>query len=706
MKPNAVCFLALFYLPALAQEPKPATRWTFDKIETTETVKPLTRKDIKFPEVNRAYSVSEAVTGAKGQLFGVFHKSVPGVVGNALQLDGNTSFVEATGPAVSGDFSVGAWLALGAYPTHWCPVADQNTASGEGFFLGVDAYGHAGFKVFVGGKWVEIQSTERIPLQKWAHLQGVFSPAEGLTLYLNGKPVALAKPVGDFEPATGAKLLIGKSSIQQKPEGTVRPNATAAVYTFFDGLLDELQISDQALNAAEVAAYFKKTASATPPALATRSLPLAAGTPAGAKAGKFGALYTKLAYYESWDKLWPVNEQADVVVQFDGSPSKFVFWRGTSYIPHWVTENGIWYNNEFLETWSAKGSHEPMSDKRCEYSHVRVLENSDARAVVHWRYALIDNFEHMARVDSLTGFGEWADEVYTIYPDGVGTRTITLHSPQPQSAHEWHEGILVMGPGQRPEQVLEPGALTLANLKGETHTYSWANGIPKEAGKNGYINLPTGATIHLVNTKSALKPFTIISPTANPVWDIYHGELRPTVSMFPWWNHWPAAQKASDGRYAMDADYASHSSLSHAHWDAYRQTENSMTKVMLHGLTGGTAADLVSLAKSWSQPARLMGNVGEYDPTERAYLLTATRPAAPQHFTLEASAESPVENPAFVVKGWGNGPVALTLDGVRVPRGKAFRYGYRDSLEGTDLVVWVEKKAVKPVKIGLVPERK
>ncbi len=711
MNPNVptIFSLALLSGSLFAQEPAPLVRWSFDQIETTETIKPLTRKDIPFPEINRQYSVRETASGAKGQVFGAFHKSVPGVVGNALQLDGNTSFAELPGAAVSGDFSVGAWLALGAYPTHWCPVADQNAASGKGFFLGIDAHGRAGFRVFVGGTWTEIQSSERIPLRKWAHLQGVFSPpdgqsTDGLTLYLDGQPVASAKTTGDFEPAPGQKLLIGKATVRQKPEGTVRPNATEAVFTFLDGIVDELTISDNALSAADVATAFKKTASSAPPALPARSLPLAAG----AKAGKFGALYTKLAYYEAWDALWPVGEQADVVVQFDRSPMKFVFWRGTSYIPHWVTENGIWYNNEFLETWSAKGSHEPMSDKRCEFSHVRVLESTDARAVIHWRYALIDNFGHMARVDSLRGFGEWADEVYTIYPDGVGTRTITLHSMQPQSAHEWHEGIVVMGPGQRPEQVLEPGALTLANLKGETHTYSWADGIPKEAGKNGYIALPAGASIHLVNTKSALKPFTIISPAARPVWDIYHGELRREVSMFPWWNHWPAAQKASDGRYAMDADYASHSSLSHAHWDAYRQTGNSMTKVMLHGLTAGSAVDLVSLAKSWSQPARLRRSSpgfsgGDYDPTERAYQLTRTAPASPLQLTLEASADSPVENPAFVVKNWGNQPVALTVNGVRVPRGKAFRYGYRERLEGTDLVVWLETKAVKPVRISLVP---
>lgn len=117
-----------------------------------------------------------------------------------------------------------------------------------------------------------------------------------------------------------------------------------------------------------------------------------------------------------------------------------------------------------------------------------------------------------------------------------------------------------MGPGQRPEQVLSPGALTLVDLKGETYTYSWKNGIPIEADKRGNVNLPANVSIQLVNTKSEYKPFLVVSPEANPLWDIYHGELRPQISMFPWWNHWPTAQKPSDGRYAMDSGQASHSS--------------------------------------------------------------------------------------------------------------------------------------------------
>ncbi len=68
-----------------------------------------------------------------------------------------------------------------------------------------------------------------------------------------------------------------------------------------------------------------------------------------------------------------------------------------------MTENGIWYNNEFNERWTGvKGRGEPMSDKQCRYSHVRVIDSTDARAVVHWRYALADVFYTIARTDPAT----------------------------------------------------------------------------------------------------------------------------------------------------------------------------------------------------------------------------------------------------------------------------------------------------------------
>ena len=98
----------------------------------------------------------------------------------------------------------------------------------------------------------------------------------------------------------------------------------------------------------------------------------------------------------------------------------------------------------------------------------------------------------------------------------------------------------------------------------------------------------------------------------------------------------------------MDSDLASCSSLSHCNWKPYSQTENSMTKIMLNGLTAKSAAGLVPLAKSWSRPAELilkkslfgMGFVSEgYDPTERAYQLACKRRENLRPLSLSLPAE-------------------------------------------------------------------
>jgi predicted nucleic acid-binding Zn-ribbon protein len=660
-------------------------------------------------EVIMVRSVVDEVSGVKDRVEGAYFKIVAGVSGNAIKLDGNTSYIvrdrdAADAPEVCGELSVEAWVALAAYPTNWCPVVDHSTLGEAGYFLGIDALGHAGFKIYADGKRYEIESEQRIPLRKWAHIAGVYTPEDGISLYLDGKRVASKDVTGEFTGAKNRDLLIGKHSIERQPYGTLRPNATAAVYTFYDGLIDELKIYNRGLSADEISKYVAKSKPKTEPALTARSLP--SGPPGK---GRFGAYYTTLKYYDGWDAPWRVGGHADVVVRFDESACRFVFWRGTSYIPHWVTED-----NEFNETWSEKGCHEPMSDKQCRFSHVRIIESSDARAVVHWRYALVDNWYHLAKVDDLTGWGDWTDEVYTIYPDMVAVRKVTLHSSEPAAPHEWHEGIIVMGPGQRPEEVLHPDALTLANMKGETHTYSWEHGVPPEADEEGVVELPKNANIHWVNTKSEYKPFVAVSPDSDPVWDIYAHELRRDISMFPWWNHWPTAQKPSDGRYAWDSDLASHSSLSHCHWKPYSQTEDSMTKIMLNGLTAKSAARLVPLAKSWSRPPALKLKKGlfgsdfeseGYDPTERAYQIVCKKRGKPSvlEFELAGSKKSPVVNPAFVIKGWGDKGAILTLKDRTKKAGKSFRVGHRHTVDGSDLIVWIKAESTKPVKVKLTP---
>ena len=43
-----------------------------------------------------------------------------------------------------------------------------------------------------------------------------------------------------------------------------------------------------------------------------------------------------------------------------------------------------------------------MSDKECYTNHVRIIGNTDARVVVHWRYTLVDVLHVVAIIHVLS----------------------------------------------------------------------------------------------------------------------------------------------------------------------------------------------------------------------------------------------------------------------------------------------------------------
>ena len=135
-----------------------------------------------------------------------------------------------------------------------------------------------------------------------------------------------------------------------------------------------------------------------------------------------------------------------------------------------------------------------------------------------------------------------------------------------------------------------------------------------------------------------------------------------------------------------------------------------MTKIMLNGLTDTTADKLVPLAKSWASPAEIKLSSGSfsssgYDPAQRAYLLACTRNGKPTQlkFELKASEQSPVINPAFVIKSWGESNPSLKINGKKFDQGSEFRFGHRSTIEGTDLIIWFKQETTKPIQISLSP---
>ena len=108
-----------------------------------------------------------------------------------------------------------------------------------------------------------------------------------------------------------------------------------------------------------------------------------------------------------------------------------------------------------------------MSDKQSRYSHVGILESSDARVVVHWRYALAEVEHHKgAHPDPLTGWFDWADEYWTVYPDGVAVRKQVIHSTDTSKPLEWQETIDHQWAGQQARRQHQPGCFDTGQHEG------------------------------------------------------------------------------------------------------------------------------------------------------------------------------------------------------------------------------------------------
>ncbi len=683
----AICSLICVPTLVLAQSSRPVAEWSFNE--------------------SSGQVAHDSVSGNDDAIGGLF-KRVSGVSGNGLRFDGESTVITRGYkgvPQTSAGVTLDAWVVVNTYPWNWVPIVEQRREEQAGYSFGIDSFGHLGLKVAVNGQWWSLISKSQLQLKKWVHIAGTYDPARGMAIYQDGKAVGELPLQGTLSPAEREDLVIGRARDPILPAQWIHPKIP--VQYSFDGILDDLRIYDRSLPAEEIA---KAYSDVHPPIKDVLPWPVLPSGPPGT--GRFGAFYTTLKYDDMWDEPRRMGPDSDVVVRFDEAPIRMVFWQGTNYGGDWVTENNKWYTDEFIETGGkvhCPGGEdcEPMSDKENRYSHVRILENTDARAVVHWRYGLCEVVNYTcANPDSNTGWTDWADEYFTIYPDGVAVRKQVLWTSNFKDWHEFQETIVINAPGTRPEDNIQPEALSIGNMKGETAVYSWQKGPPAKK-----MEKPENPNIQVVNLKSNWKPFQIVSPV-NSSMSLYTGEV--TYSMFEWWNHWPVAQVRSSGISAVAPDRPSHSSLSHIFWDPYTQTENTMTKILLHGLTTKSAADLVPLAKSWLSPpsAELSGSGFQsqgYDPTQRAFVIAreSGSSALQVRILLKASPESPLLHPAFVIKNWGDAEPKLSIDGKPVARGGNFRYGFVPHLEGSDLIVWLAMESAKPTNFEIaVAKRK
>jgi len=706
--------------------------WPFDAIE-------------RMGPANDAALITREIVGGGADRIEGHCRTRDGVRGPCLQFNEfDSALVRAPGlgPAVNPRaFTLEAWIAPRSYPWNWCPLVMQRDDQ-AGYFFGLDADGRFGLQVAIGGAWRRCDSrppypgletwhewdSDRrkwiwqgsndpgppaplgsqwgqpvVPLLAWSHLAATFDAGAGLRIYRNGKLEGRLDVKGAMTPAIRSEFRIGRDTVQQRPAHTERPECTLPIHYSFDGLLDEVKIHDRALSADEIRAAYERVQPARARPLEIRKLPTGPDGP-----GHFGACYAGLKYDEDYDRQWRLGDNEDIVVRFDDFPFKLVYWHGINFYPVWYSENGIGLMHEAVETWGKLGCHEALMDRQCRYSRVRIVQNNAARIRIHWRHALCNLNYELIHVDPATGWGDWCDDYLTIYPDGVAARELVHWCSALDKRHSYEQDNFVIPPGLTPTDILEPEAVTLANLDGGESQLSWAKTGQPEGRE---ISKPY---ILKYNIKAKSPPFMIVHPALAKVF--LEGNGVPWPHCFFWWDHWPVALIPSDGRqtHIVDGRPSSTSVTGISYTKDHplnQRAANSLRQYWLVGMTlDKNAGQLAPLARSWCNAPGLtvatagLVNLG-YSLGQRCYELECGAPTnRPIEMTIAADRNAPVVNLALVLHHFGPANVALELDGEKIPRGKAFRYGHESTVDGVDLHLWISKEAAQPVRVRIVPQ--
>lgn len=674
---------------------------------------------LKFDDGLRAHGnqTDEDVSDTRCPVAGNIPLWKKGVSGTALAFDGYFSKVtlpKAKTPTIKDEITLEAWVALGAYP--WSDAGIVHCSAGEpigpeeykhgyqdpytyrpwrmeGYMLGVDPYGRPIFKINgeqVGGGVLEPADRPRkqdmLPTYRWTHLTASYGKGR-MCLYVDGELAAEKTATG---PVTvpDRDVLIGLNGDPQRISDPVSHSKRAANNNLpllygIEGLIDEVKIYDRALSPDEIAKAFQD---GCPPAedmvkpdLEPRILP---GMVDGKPAEKFGAVCRTLKYHDLWDNLWRPDKYRDILVRFDTVPGSVVFWQGTNFGSGWVTENNKWMSDQSWEIGGPHGCAEHMADKRGRFDHVRLIENTAARVVVHWRYASID----VGYV--FPGTAVWADEYYTIYPDGTGVRYVE------GIEGGWHDTQFLSQAGTTCLDTIELTALSVANMAGESRDLTWElpNRVPDNPLKD--------ACIKRLNFKSRCKVFAIYREGAEiNQWGEKEQSKHTSDPFAGPWNHWPVGLNPSDGRYAVSNDRVTHAAIGGA---------DPTGNLILYGFTDQPATGLIPLAKSWNRPPTIDNTAGceskGYEPSQRAYMLTAT--SMPISFTLNGTRDTPIHHPCFVVEHWDSDTAAqVTINGKAIKSGKGFRQGIvRDTQGRRSMIVWLDIESTTAVAVGIREE--
>lgn len=641
------------HIPSPLQEPSnlvnPVARWRFDE--------------------GQGQTIDDEIMNASGELDSHGNDWTAGVSGSALRFDGYRSQVSISAenmPTLQSEMTIESWVYLAAYPWADAPILHQTQANG--MFFGITDTGALTVKVAN----TQATSQQPLPTNQWLHVSA--SLGEQLKLFVNGQVVHQSTAPDNITLPT-SEVIIGLNSKEIAATEGVRPDDLDEFHHFssifgIEAILDEIALYDRALSDSDIFKNYQQQVSGLSDltTMEKRQLPDLENYPQ-----TFGAYHTRLKFHDMWDNLWRVTEYEDIVIRFDNKPISLAYWRGTSHGMNLVTD-GKWMSDQSvemiipdMEDQENQGLFndivslaEHMSDKAALRTHVRLIENTPARIRVHWRYAAADVFGSMIMDNA------FIDEIHTIYPDGVAIRDVYYHAAENKDDSE-RPGVVfyqdfqwLLNPGQKAEDIMNRTAVSLAELDGGQQDLFYPYQYQQDEGNE---SIPEKGNIAVLNSKTDWKVFGISQ--GNTFYPSTNDERSPHITFedqtFPFagpWNHWPVAQIPSDGRFSVQDDRVSHFALGVL--EAFRYGSGSMMYGFLESQASelGDPTKLQTLAKSWiSSPSAqsiqgIESNKIDYDKNDRAFHFTAS--SHDIQWTLNASTNQPLKNPAFVVHQWNS----------------------------------------------------
>jgi len=412
------------------------------------------------------------------------------------------------------------------------------------------------------------------------------------------------------------------------------------------------------------------------------------------KADKFKA--------EGLTQAVPVPENKSYAVKITFPEDDFYMLFDPPQIASYVTPEGIGCSNEWAETRSHEDEGDDYGEVGFDRNAVMWIESQNpARKVVRFRGALVDhdgNVQH-AYIDSKSPYGEgdWADEWFYIYPDGVSVRVVKIYTGKAMDAvafwgkpgyssfwgvrgtiFETQETFIHGVAGKQPRDLIDTVALTLIRMDSQTKHIPFFPYPPDQS-------LFDTANIQMVNLKSRYHPFTIVTegrveikPYYMPMED--HENLDSTVFIT-----WPRTGHYTDGDYT--------SALSHViNWDWHEQTNNSLVQIYLLGMTEEPTeqeriAELVKLAKSWEYaPELVLTSSGYqyqgYEIKEKAYHFSKTSRQRDLEFVIKAHTDEPLVNPVFIIGGMSKKILELEINDRKISN-------YRSGFENGNMILWI-----------------